>query len=387
MANIFKSKFTGEQIDEILQKAQDAETPITVQANPQGEPTAELDKLKVGDTIYQTPRPIDVVANPTSVGEADLTKLRVGSTVYNIPQPEAPTTVVANPSGSGSTELTKLQVGNTIYNVPKPEVPTTVVANPQGTPTGSLEKLQVGDGIYEIPIEANPNEPTIGNLDKLRVGQGVYSIPKPTAVVANPTGGGDVDLHSIQVGDVKYNIVEPETIVANPLQEPTVILSKLQVGSIVYSILPAGAPIEISTEAAMNAVLEGAQAGAIFKYVGATTALYENGALYIVEEGESTYNVVVKNSSEVNSGSLQDTYVKFDTPPTSANDYTYKSSSTLADGAVLGETQATKAYIWGMWCYVNGEYKELSGNNFTYNNAYEITLTQDSTILLCYDAD
>ena len=297
MANFFKSKFTGEQIDEILQKAQDAEAPITVQANPQGDASAELDKLRIGDTIYQTPRPIDVVANPTSVGEADLTKLRVGSTVYNIPQPQTPTTVVANPSGSGSTELTKLQVGNTIYNVPQPEAPTNVVANPQGTPTGALEKLQVGDEIYEIPIEANPDEPAIGNLDKLRVGQGVYSIPTPTTVVANPVGGGDVDLHSIQVGDVKYNIVEPETIAANPLQEPTVILSKLQIGSTVYAILPAGAPIEISTEAAMNAVPEGAQIGAIFKYDGATTALYENGALYIVEE-EAVTSFTLKRSND-----------------------------------------------------------------------------------------
>lgn len=146
-------------------------------------------------------------------------------------------------------------------------------------------------------------------------------------------------------------------------------------------------PIEISTADEMNALLETAEVGSVYKYTGETTETYENGALYVVEEGATTYNVVVKNSSEVNSGSLQDTYIKFDTPPTSADDYTYKSSSTLADGAVLGETQATKAYIWGMWCYVNGVYKELSGSNYTYNNAYEITLTQDSTILLCYDAD
>lgn len=303
MANIFKSKFTGEQIDEILQKAQDAETPIEVQANPQGEPSAELDKLKVGDTIYQTPRPIDVVANPTSVGEEDLTKLRVGSTVYNIPQPQTPTTVVANPSGSGSTELNKLQVGNTIYNIPQPETPITVQANPQGDATKQLDKLRVGDTIYETPrptdVVANPAGVGTTDLTKLRVGSTVYNIPKseaPTTVIANPVGGGNVDLHSIQVGDVKYNIVEPETVAANPLQQATEILSKLQVGSTVYTIIPAGAPIEISTEAAMDAVLGGAQIGAVFKYVGATTSKYENGSLYVVEEEVKSYSLTITNA-------------------------------------------------------------------------------------------
>lgn len=43
-------------------------------------------------------------------------------------------------------------------------------------------------------------------------------------------------------------------------------------------------PIEISTEAEMTALLETAEVGAVYKYVGETTELYENGAIYIVTE-------------------------------------------------------------------------------------------------------
>lgn len=42
-------------------------------------------------------------------------------------------------------------------------------------------------------------------------------------------------------------------------------------------------PIEISTEEEMTALLETAEIGSVYKYVG-TTGIYENGALYVVEE-------------------------------------------------------------------------------------------------------
>jgi hypothetical protein len=47
---------------------------------------------------------------------------------------------------------------------------------------------------------------------------------------------------------------------------------------------PNPTPTEISTEAEMTALLETAEVGAVYKYVGETTELYENGAIYIVTE-------------------------------------------------------------------------------------------------------
>lgn len=88
MANIFKSKYTGEQIEEILDKANNV---TDVQAN-NGEPTtADLSTLKIGDVNYKIPEPsaptesTDVEANPTAEATAVLSKLRVGTEIYSIP--------------------------------------------------------------------------------------------------------------------------------------------------------------------------------------------------------------------------------------------------------------------------------------------------------------
>lgn len=100
MANIFKSKFTGEHIEEILDKANNV---TDVQAN-NGEPTtADLSTLKIGDVNYKIPEPsapetpIIVEANPSGDATAELSKLKVGETIYSIPQN----------SGGGGTQLYK----------------------------------------------------------------------------------------------------------------------------------------------------------------------------------------------------------------------------------------------------------------------------------------
>ena len=57
-----------------------------VEANPEGTATTDLEKLKVGDTIYGIPEGTNVVANPTLAGtESALTGLQVGDTKYVIP--------------------------------------------------------------------------------------------------------------------------------------------------------------------------------------------------------------------------------------------------------------------------------------------------------------
>jgi hypothetical protein len=41
-------------------------------------------------------------------------------------------------------------------------------------------------------------------------------------------------------------------------------------------------PIEVTSETQMDALLDTAEVGSVYKYMG-TTGIYENGALYIVE--------------------------------------------------------------------------------------------------------
>ena len=56
-----------------------------VVANPTGTATSDLEKLKVGETIYGIPEGTNVVANPTLAGtESALTGLEVGSTKYKV---------------------------------------------------------------------------------------------------------------------------------------------------------------------------------------------------------------------------------------------------------------------------------------------------------------
>ena len=53
--------------------------------------------------------------------------------------------------------------------------------------------------------------------------------------------------------------------------------------------LQVGKPVELSTEAEMDAALSEASeasVGTVYKYTGETTDRYENGAIYIIEEAE-----------------------------------------------------------------------------------------------------
>lgn len=82
MANIYKSNFTGQEIDEILTKAKNANK---VEANPTTDATDNLSKLTVGNTTYSVPTGVNVEANPSGDATAELSKLKVGETIYSIP--------------------------------------------------------------------------------------------------------------------------------------------------------------------------------------------------------------------------------------------------------------------------------------------------------------
>lgn len=56
---------------------------VAVVANPEGEASADLTKLQVGEAIYGIPAKVE--ANPEASATANLGKLKVGSVVYAIP--------------------------------------------------------------------------------------------------------------------------------------------------------------------------------------------------------------------------------------------------------------------------------------------------------------
>ena len=80
---IFKSKYTGAEIDAAIAKAGDA-TKVTANPTLAGTESA-LTGLEVGETKYKVEQPINVVANPTLAGtEAALEGLQVGNTKYKV---------------------------------------------------------------------------------------------------------------------------------------------------------------------------------------------------------------------------------------------------------------------------------------------------------------
>lgn len=129
MVNIYKSKFTGEQIDQMLE---DASKAVNIEANPTREATEELTKITIGDKTYSIPEGA-VEGNPTGDATVELTKITIGDTTYSIPEG---TVVEGNPSGEATVELTKLKIGNIIYSIA------------QGDTSGFL--FSVGSGISNV---------------------------------------------------------------------------------------------------------------------------------------------------------------------------------------------------------------------------------------------
>lgn len=86
MADIYKSKFTGQEIDDILSNASNV---ANIEANPSGEATEVLTKITIGNTTYSIPEGGEgtvVEGNPSGEATVELTKLKIGNTIYSIPQ-------------------------------------------------------------------------------------------------------------------------------------------------------------------------------------------------------------------------------------------------------------------------------------------------------------
>ncbi len=109
MATAYKSKFTGEQIDNSV------ETVVSNTATDGQVLTAN----GTGGATWQDVKGTEVVANPVLAGtESDLTGLEVAGTKYKVPTGGG-TEVVANPSLAGTeSDLTGLEVAGIKYTVP-----------------------------------------------------------------------------------------------------------------------------------------------------------------------------------------------------------------------------------------------------------------------------
>lgn len=74
----------------------------TVEANPEGEATADLEKLEVDGTVYGIP---SIEVNPEGEATADLEKLEVDGTIYEIPEASGMPNLSATETLTGRTYL------------------------------------------------------------------------------------------------------------------------------------------------------------------------------------------------------------------------------------------------------------------------------------------
>ena len=124
-----------------------------------------------------------------------------------------------------------------------------------------------------------------------------------------------------------------------------------------------------ATEAEMTALLTSGEVGGVYKYVG-TSGTYENGALYVLEA--EMYTISVTTDGAVR-GVDSITHIKFNSPPTSADDY----DRTSEDGSAT--VTASKAQIWGGG-YILNDGGEMYTYDYDYSTAKEVIFTQDSSL-------
>ena len=184
-----------------------------VEANPEGTATTDLEKLKVGETIYGIPEGTEVVANPTLAGtESALTGLQVGDTKYAVesgmtnPMTTAGDLIVGGTDGvptriAGQTAASGYSLFFTIGNATTPlwtyaspsmlmsrdNTKHSVPYNPNTTGTANMSMGTIGNTIPLYPITTAP---TANNTDGLKIVvltsepatyyDGYYSILAPT---------------------------------------------------------------------------------------------------------------------------------------------------------------------------------------------------------------
>lgn len=168
MANVYKSRYTGEQIEQLLNKANDIQT---VTAFPDPQDGDYLGAIEIDNRPYLIPKGTKVEANVGGVEGAYILTITIGEQKYVMPAYVSP-----NPAESGTIELNKLAIGSTIYTIPNGAV---VKANDGGVEGAYLQTLTIGEQKYVMPsyVFPNPAAEATQTLTKLAIGNVVYELP------------------------------------------------------------------------------------------------------------------------------------------------------------------------------------------------------------------
>lgn len=169
MANVYKSSYTGEQIEQMLAKTEDIQT---VTAFPDTQDDDYLGALEIDNRPYLIPKGTKVEANVGGVEGAYILTITIGDQKYVMPAYVSP-----NPAESGTVELNKLAIGSTIYTIPKGTV---VRANDGGVEGAYLQTLTIGNDKFVMPpyVSPNPAAEATQTLTKIAIGNVIYELPE-----------------------------------------------------------------------------------------------------------------------------------------------------------------------------------------------------------------
>lgn len=103
-------------------------------------------------------------------------------------------------------------------------------------------------------------------------------------------GSGELDITYSSTEKVAFEAA-PEGAMVGTLQDQNFVPSNIKKGVEIFGVTgeyegstDSPLPIEVLTEAEMTALLTSGTVGGVYKYTG-TTGTYENGALYVLENG------------------------------------------------------------------------------------------------------
>ena len=179
-----------------------------VVANPEGEATADLEKLQVGESIYGIPEGTNVVANPTLAGtESALTGLQVGDTKYKVPVGYTIHTYTANKTYTSADsdyqqlidDLTNKRdfiMNDIIYKCVRTATDRWDYSSFANYLSGGnysnnqVTFIKSGDSYINTresfalaPVTANPSASATTPLSKLQVGDTTYGVYRPSQVL------------------------------------------------------------------------------------------------------------------------------------------------------------------------------------------------------------
>ena len=123
---------------------------------------------------------------------------------------------------------------------------------------------------------------------------GYISIENGNSKTVSPSSADGLLLRTLTITSKLSEVTDGDVLLAwlkvNATKQPAPAIDGYSEVVVNVEATDSPLPTEVSTEAEMTALLTSGEVGGVYKYTG-TTGTYENGALYVLENGTITFTV------------------------------------------------------------------------------------------------